>query len=90
MQQVIVYKLDWYIKIVLTVIAIALVVMILKPLFTSERASASGDIQAKTINVNLNIDKVGGQKVLRWWEAERVEKGIPLYIEGKVTTEKPE
>jgi len=64
--------------------------MILKPLFTSEKASASGDIQAKTINVNLNIDKVGGQKVLRWWEAERVEKGIPLYVEGKIITEKPE
>jgi len=87
MQQV-VHTVDWYTKLVLTIIAIALVVMVLRPLFTSEQASASGERQI--IDVNLNIDRVGGEKILRWWEGERVEKGIPIYIDGRITTQQSE
>lgn len=88
--QTIVHKLDWYTKLVLTIIAVALMVMILKPVFVSKEVGASGknSTQKKAIDVNLNIDKIGGQKILRWWEAERAEKGIPIYVEGKITTEK--
>jgi len=83
--QVVVHKLDWYTRIILTVIAITLMVMVLKPVFTPKEATASGQRQA--IDVNLNIDRVGGEKILRWWEKERTEKGIPLYIDGKIITE---
>lgn len=83
--QVIVHQLDWYTKLVLTVIAIALLAMILKPLLISKGATASSSRQV--LDVNLNIDKVGGEKILRWWEGERTEKGIPIYIDGKITTE---
>ncbi|MCD6318964.1 hypothetical protein J7M02_07855 [Candidatus Aerophobetes bacterium] len=85
MQQVVVHKLDWYSKVILTVIAIALVALLFKPLLTSQKAVALTGRQV--LDVNLNIDKVGGQKLLRWWEADRAEKGIPLYIDGRITTE---
>jgi len=85
MQQVVVHRLDWYSKIILTVIAIALVALLFKPLLTSQKAVALTGKQV--LDVNLNIDKVGGQKLLRWWEADRAEKGIPLYIDGRITTE---
>lgn len=83
--QIVLHKLDWYTKLVLTVIAVALMIMLLKPLFTSEEAGAKNERQA--IDVNLNIDQVGGEKILRWWEGERTEKGIPIYIDGKIITE---
>ncbi len=83
--QIIIHRLDWYTKIVLTLIAVALLIMIFKPIITSERATASNE--RRVIDVNLNIDKVGGEKILRWWEGERTEKGIPLYIDGKIITE---
>jgi len=85
MPQVVVHKLDWYSKVILTVIAVALVALLFKPLLTSQKAAALTERQV--LDVNLNIDKVGGQKLLRWWEADRAEKGIPLYIDGHITTE---
>jgi|GEM_PF-3079954 len=85
MPQVVVHKLDWYSKVILTVIAIALVALLFKPLLTSQKAVALTGRQV--LDVNLNIDKVGGQKLLRWWEADRAEKGIPLYIDGRITPE---
>ncbi len=88
MQQVVIHKLDWYSKAVLTVIAVVLVVLLFKPLFTSSKAVALTERQV--LDVNLNIDKVGGEKLLRWWEADRTEKGIPLYIDAHITTEQDE
>ncbi|MBE0478651.1 hypothetical protein IBX65_05980 [Candidatus Aerophobetes bacterium] len=85
--QIVLHKLDWYTKLVLTVIAAALIAMLLKPFFTSREVGATAEIQRQIIDVNLNIDQVGGEKILRWWERERAEKGIPIYIEGKITTE---
>jgi len=84
-QQVITHRLDRYSKVVLTVIAVALVALLFKPLFTSQKATAL--TEKKALDVNLNIDKVGGEKLLRWWEADRTEKGIPIYIDGYITTE---
>ena len=80
--QIVLHKVDWYTKLILTIIAAALTVMMLKPLFTSREATASA--QNQVIDVNLNIDQVGGEKILRWWEEGRTEKGIPLYIDGKI------
>ena len=86
--QIVVHKLDWYTKLVLTIIAAALVVTILKPLYVSQKATAAGE--RHLVDVNLNIDRIGGEKVLRWWEADRAEKGIPIYIDGRIITEKSE
>ncbi len=88
MQQVVIHKLDGYSKAVLTIIAVVLVVLLCKPLFTSSMAVALTEKQV--LDVNLNIDKVGGEKLLRWWEADRAEKGIPLYIDAHITTEQNE
>ena len=85
--QIVLHKLDWYTKLVLTVIAAALIVMLLKPLVTSREVGAAGEQQRQVIDVNLNIDQVGGEKILCWWEKERAEKGIPIYIDGKIITE---
>jgi len=87
MQQIVLHKLDWYTKIVLTIIAAVLTMTLLKPLFTSNQAGAATERQRQVIDVNLNIDKVGGEKILRWWEGERAEKGIPIYVDGKIITE---
>lgn len=89
--QVIVHKLDWYTKVILTVIAFTLLWMILKPFFISREVSALAEKEVgEVLNVNLNIDKVGGEKILRWWEGERTEKGIPVYIDGRIITEQSE
>jgi len=88
MQQVVIHKLDWYSKAVLTAIAVVLVILLFKPLFTSPKAVALTERQV--LDVNLNIDKVGGEKLLRWWEADRTEKGIPLYIDAHIATEQNE
>ena len=80
--QIVLHKVDWYTKLILTIIAAALTVMMLKPLFISREATASA--QNNAIDVNLNIDTVGGEKILRWWEEGRTEKGIPIYIDGEV------
>lgn len=90
--QVIVHKLDWYTKLILTIIALSLLWMVFKSLFFSPTVTTAyaGKDAIKVIDVNLNIDKVGGQKILRWWEGERTEKGIPLYIDGRIMTEKLE
>ncbi|MCD6407252.1 hypothetical protein J7L81_05220, partial [Candidatus Aerophobetes bacterium] len=63
--QVIVHKLDWYTRIVLTLIAATLVLIVLKPVFSPRQATATA--QRQIIDVNLNIDKVGGEKILTWW-----------------------
>lgn len=53
-------KADLYTKIVLTVIAIALWAILLKPIFISERVVASSGV------VDVNIKEVGG------WRVEKV------------------
>ncbi len=90
--QVMVHKLDWYTRVILTIIALSLLWMVFKPLFFSPAmTTAYADKDGiRVIDVNLNIDKVGGEKILRWWEGERAEKGIPIYIDGRLTTETPE
>jgi len=89
--QVIVHKLDWYTRIILTVIALTLLGMVFKPLFISREVTASANKEIREVlDVNLNIDKVGGEKILRWWEGERTEKGIPIYIDGRIITEQSE
>ena len=50
-------KIDLYTKMVLTVIAIALWGMLLKPIFVSDRASAS------TQMIDVNIKEIGGKRV---------------------------
>jgi hypothetical protein len=80
----VIHSFDWYTKAILTIIAVALVALALRPLISSPTATASD--QRQVIDVNLNIDRVGGEKLLRWWEADRAEKGIPLYIDGNVST----
>ena len=52
-------KIDLYTKIVLTVIAIALWGILLKPIFMSDSVSAS------TAVVDVNIKEVGGKRVDR-------------------------
>jgi hypothetical protein len=86
--QVIVHKLDWYTRIILTIIALTLLGMVFKPLFISPKVTASAN--REVLDVNLNIDKVGGEKILRWWEGERTEKGIPIYIDGRIITQQSE
>lgn len=85
--QKILHTVDWYTKMVLTLIAIALLVIAVRPVFTLKKASALSEAQPQPLQVDLNIDKVGGEKILRWWEGERAEKGIPIYIDGKIKTE---
>jgi len=80
----IVHTFDWYTKIIFTVIAIALIALALRPFLSSPTATASDERQV--IDINLNIDRVGGEKLLRWWEADRTQKGIPLYIDGNIGT----
>ncbi|HWP93436.1 MAG TPA: hypothetical protein VNN20_14685 [Thermodesulfobacteriota bacterium] len=52
-------KIDLYTKMLLTVIAIALWGILLKPIFMSDRVSAS------TAVVDVNIKEVGGKRVDR-------------------------
>lgn len=85
--QIVLHKLDWFTKIILTVIAAALIVILVKPFFITKEATATSETQRQVIDVNLNIDQVGGEKILSWWEKDRAEKGIPIYIDGKITTE---
>lgn len=67
-------KTDLYIKVILTIIAIGLWGMLLKPLFISEPVIASNgitDVNIKKIagmnldnrTLNININKVGGYRV---------------------------
>lgn len=50
-------KTDTYTKIVLTVIAIALWSIVLKPIFVSDYVAASGGV------VDVNIKEIGGRHV---------------------------
>jgi hypothetical protein len=52
-------KIDLYTKVVLTVIAIALWGILLKPIYVSDRVNAS------TAVVDVNIKEVGGKRVDR-------------------------
>jgi len=52
-------KIDLYTKLILTLIAIALWGILLKPIFMSDRVSAS------TAVVDVNIKEVGGKRVDR-------------------------
>ena len=50
-------KIDLYTKVVLTIIAIALWGLLLKPIFVSESVSASTQV------LDVNIEKIGGRTV---------------------------
>jgi len=50
-------KVDWYTKFILTVIAVALLGLLFKPLFTSQSARASQEI------TDVNISKINNYRV---------------------------
>lgn len=50
-------KVDFYTKLMLTVIAVALWVIVLKPIFISDRAVASSQV------LDINIKEVAGKRV---------------------------